>query len=385
MSEHSKIGASGAYRWFNCPGSVALIDTLPYEPPTSEYAKEGTAAHALAEHCLKNRQSPKEYLGEELEGVTVTEEMAKAVSVYLQTIIGDLNEEYLSISDVNIETKFHLKDIDPDAFGRNDASFGDSFYTLLRIYDYKHGKGVPVEVEGNKQLMYYALGAPESESYDWIELTVVQPRCEHKDGPVRRWRFPQSVLQSFKLELIEAIKRTRQKDAPIKDGDWCKFCPAMAICPAKHSKAQALAVRDFSPAESPQFPPVERLSMDQVVTILNYRSDIDDYLKAVSVHAYKLAESGIPIPGYKLVQRRSNRRWKDKKEVEKAFAGMGPEVFSKPEILSVAQLEKVVGAKAIAPYWEKPDTGHELVPESDKREPAKASAVEDFSEEDPLF
>ena len=48
MAAHAKLSPSAASRWLNCPGSVALCATLP-TPPSTYYADEGTAAHALAE------------------------------------------------------------------------------------------------------------------------------------------------------------------------------------------------------------------------------------------------------------------------------------------------------------------------------------------------
>ena len=43
---HAVLSPSSAERWFNCPGSVALIDTLPPEAfRTSKFAAEGTVAH----------------------------------------------------------------------------------------------------------------------------------------------------------------------------------------------------------------------------------------------------------------------------------------------------------------------------------------------------
>ena len=45
MAEHAKLSASGSKKWLNCPGSVAFEKEFPDEE--SEFAKEGTTAHAL--------------------------------------------------------------------------------------------------------------------------------------------------------------------------------------------------------------------------------------------------------------------------------------------------------------------------------------------------
>ena len=45
---HALLSPSSAYRWMQCPGSVSLCRLFPDE--SSEYAKEGTLAHAYAAH-----------------------------------------------------------------------------------------------------------------------------------------------------------------------------------------------------------------------------------------------------------------------------------------------------------------------------------------------
>ena len=51
MAEHAKLSASGSKKWLNCPGSVAFEKEFPDEE--SEFAKEGTTAHALGELKIK--------------------------------------------------------------------------------------------------------------------------------------------------------------------------------------------------------------------------------------------------------------------------------------------------------------------------------------------
>ena len=45
---HAVRSASSSARWINCPGSIRISDQCP-EPGESEYAKEGTLAHAVGE------------------------------------------------------------------------------------------------------------------------------------------------------------------------------------------------------------------------------------------------------------------------------------------------------------------------------------------------
>ena len=49
--QHAILSASGADRWIHCPPSARLCET--YEDKGSDYAAEGTDAHALGEFKIK--------------------------------------------------------------------------------------------------------------------------------------------------------------------------------------------------------------------------------------------------------------------------------------------------------------------------------------------
>jgi len=67
---HAILGASSASRWIGCPGSVNAIAALPKREVerTSLYADEGTAAHNLAERCLREDIDPAHSLGKTTPG-----------------------------------------------------------------------------------------------------------------------------------------------------------------------------------------------------------------------------------------------------------------------------------------------------------------------------
>ena len=51
MAKHATLSASSSHRWLNCPPSARLCEN--YEDKGSDYAAEGTDAHALCEFRLK--------------------------------------------------------------------------------------------------------------------------------------------------------------------------------------------------------------------------------------------------------------------------------------------------------------------------------------------
>ena len=82
-------------------------------------------------------------------------------------------------------------------------------------------------------------------------------------------------------------------------------------------------------------------------------------------------ENGVTVPGWKLVDKRATRKWAvDEAEITAEFGGIGTDKLYKTELLSPAQMEKVLkeyGLVIPAVLLKTVSSGHTLVPESDKR------------------
>jgi hypothetical protein len=404
---HSELGASIAHRWMPCPGSVALTRGMPnYD---NIHSITGTAAHSLAEICLSQARhrpqlsDPLFYIGEELDvkqntlgidKVEVTEEMAEAVKVYVdycRTLISEPGALYWP------EQQFNLEELGPpegaDMFGTSDFPCYVPATRTLHVVDYKHGSGVVVEVKGNKQLRYYGLGAllkimrehPELD-IDEVQITIVQPRAAHPDGPIRSETLTVLDLLAFSRELMTAAEATQQPDAPLVAGAHCRFCPAAAVCPAQRDQAQALAQVAFAdmPVEAPPAP--ETLPLDVFADMLGKMHILDDWSRAMRQHAQHMLERGEVTPeelGMKLVAKRANRKWVDEKAVidwlqspERDYEN--EEIF-KQTLLSPAQIEKLVGKKNLpTDLYEKKSSGVSMVPLSDPRPAVALEAGEVF-------
>lgn len=53
MSAHALLSASSSHKWLNCTPSARLEESLP--DSTSDYAKEGSLAHEIAEPKLRKQ------------------------------------------------------------------------------------------------------------------------------------------------------------------------------------------------------------------------------------------------------------------------------------------------------------------------------------------
>lgn len=394
---HSNIGASGAERWFNCPGSVALCEQIP-ERKNSAASVKGTVAHMLAEEALRHLQAgvqpelPDEgtVITESGFDITVDAAMIAGVEVYLETIKSYINKYRLLYShDLRVEVPFNLTTVDKNAFGTCDAVLVVPFDRII-ILDYKNGYNT-VEVDDNKQLMYYALGAyydlPDRDRADIvrIEMVIIQPNARHIDGPVREQVITVDRLLAFEGELCRAVERTKAVSAPLASGKWCQWCSAKAICPEMRKELGRRAKLDFDRVDSEsieeQLPAPASLDPTRLAVLMENATLLKDWCDDILKIAKESAERGIDIPGYKLVTTWGHRKWVDEDAVITAFEpDLGEAIYTK-KLRSPAQVEKLLKKRKgeVEAFTTKPETGKTLVPISDSREARASRAVEDFS------
>lgn len=412
---HATLSASGAKRWMNCPGSIRMSQGI--RGKSSEFAQLGTAAHALAEACLVQDlydassyegfwinasteeiivDRPRDWGNSEPPGwFLVDGDMIGAVNVYLEAVQTEL-KRLGKMTAINVEKRFDLGWLRPEMFGTNDCSLVAPYVELV-VMDYKHGQGVLVEVENNEQMLYYALGAAHEEGWDFekVTLILVQPRASHPDGPVRRWSIPIEKLKEFANKLARAADATREPNAPLKAGDWCRFCPANAICPEIADRAFEVALDDFDEVkETDATTPEDELGRRMKAIPL-----LDAFIKGVEAEVTRRLKAGEKVSGYKLVRKKSNRAWDgEEKDVLEAVAqemGLPLEAFQKEvKYLGPAGVEKLrpdglkpKDVKAlVAKYTTRPPGGITVAPEDDPREMVDVSTAaeadfDEFSEE----
>jgi hypothetical protein len=358
-----------------CPGSIRLSKNLPDK--SSVYAQEGTAAHELAERCLRENADADAYLGDDIDvagtSYEVTEEMAEAVQLYLDTVRAELMRNDGPNGELLIEHRFDLSDLYPGMFGTNDAAVYHEQHGRLVIFDYKHGRGHAVEAFENPQLLYYGYGAASTiysgKPLREIELVIVQPRAPHKDGPVRRWVLPAMDLLDWSADLLVAAEATENPTAPLVSGDHCQFCKAAAICPQLREDSIAAAKTEFTDKAT-------ELSPEQLRGILDKADMIEDWLHAVRAHALTVLEGGGSVPGYKLVEKRAFRKWRGEfPEADLLRLGFHRQALYTEKPLSPAQLEKKLAKPLrdrLAELTVKESSGYTLAAESDGR-PAKTA------------
>jgi hypothetical protein len=401
---HSELGASKSERWMNCPGSVNAERGLFV--PAGEYAILGTAAHELAERCLRKDVDPFAFVGMvikvevecedgviKVQEIEVDEDMAEAVTVYVdycKELVRASVAKHNDSVERFIEKQFTLSPLNPPEpmFGTADFVVWDGIDKTLEVVDYKHGMGVIVEAEKNKQFMQYALGAVVAlnKKPKRIKVTVVQPRAPHPDGVIRSYEFGWDELIAYKREAFAAAQLAQDPNAPRAVGDWCRFCKAQASCPAQHAHAVAVAQSEFEVLDNSTLPAAMAMDDEQIARVLTAAPIIEEWIKSIRLYVSDKLEHGIVVPGWKLVPKRATRKWIDETKAERVLSlvrGINKEDLHVKKFVSPAQAEAVLKkakAKIDLDYLiEKKSSGTNLVADTDPRPALLPTAQVEFS------
>ena len=366
-SKHAKLSASSAFRWINCPGSVALADQLP-APGSSAYADEGTLAHALAELKLRKFLGDADNYDKKLAQIQASEyycgEMGEATDFDAETV-----QEHLAAAgedaELMIEQQFSLDNWVPEGFGTSDAVIiGGS---TIEVIDLKYGKGVKVEAKNNPQLRLYGLGASAlfGDLYDFktVRTTIIQPRLDHVSGE----EIPLKELLLWAEEDVAPKARMAMDGTDYTAcGDWCRWCPAKAVCRKRAEYNLELAKDEF------KAPPL--LTDEEIGEVLRRAEEIQKWTSDIQAYALEEALAGKQFDGWKLVEGRSNRKYADDVKVAETLvaAGYDEAMLYERKLYGITAMEKLVGKKKLTTTLGdliiKPAGKPVLVPESDKRE-----------------
>ena len=369
---HALLSASSSERWLHCPPSARLCET--YEDKGSDYAAEGTDAHALCEYKLRRAlgmaaENPTEHL------TWFNEEMDDCAEGYAEYVLEQVEAAKQVCSDpvVLIEQRVDFSRWVEDGFGTADTLIISD--GTLRICDYKHGMGVLVRAAKNPQLMCYALGALElfDNIYDitTVSMTIYQPRRDNVDT----FELPKEELYRWAEEVLKpAAELAFAGDGNFLCGEYCNFCKAKNDCRARAEANLTLARYEF------KLPPL--LTDEEIEDILAKVDDLVAWASDIKEYALQQALSGKEWIGWKLVEGRSNRRYVNEGIVAGIVEQAGFDPYER-QVLGVTAMQKLLGKsrfdELLSAFVEKPQGKPTLAPECDKR-PAISTAQSDFKE-----
>lgn len=354
---HALLSASSSSRWLKCPPSAMAAELYP--ATDTEYTREGTKAHEVAEAIASHRELD---VTADPEITTEMVRCAMGYADYIQELITDPDAVVL------LEQRLDFSPWVPGGFGTGDGIILQR--TRLDVVDYKYGAGVAVSAEGNSQMRFYGLGAlndfGDIYGIEEIAMHIYQPRMNNVSVEVLR----ADDLRAWGEEIKPTAALAAEGKGEFCSGEHCRFCPHAGACPKLASDCLKVVNTHGGKAEVPTLAPW------MVADILRQEPMVSAWLKAVKERALADLLKGEEIPGYKVVAGRGSREWKEVSEVVSVLSGAGlPEedYLTQPELLSPAKLEKSIGKKKVTELVGKlvvsVPGSPTIAPESDKRKP----------------
>lgn len=388
--QHALLSASSAKKWINCTPSARLEEQ--YEDKAGTAAAEGTLAHAICELKLQKiftdqnmttrtyNSRMKKLQGDEL----YDPEMERYTDAYVD-YIKELAYSMSAAPMLMIEKRLDYGAYAPEGFGTGDCVMlqGEE----LHIIDFKYGKGVPVSAEGNPQLALYALGAYSEYGFIYpikrIILHIVQPRLNN----FSQWETNIKELLAWGEYVKKRAELAYKGEGEFREGAWCDscFCKIAGTCRHRANNNMAIMEKAWNEEEKKEVSPAT-LSNEEVGSILKRAQFLAAWVKKLEKYAMDTMMQGGEIPGWKLVEGRSNRTFSDTDAAIQAAitAGYDESLLYERKPVSLTEMEKLIDkevwSNSIAAYVVKPQGKPTIAPADDKRPQfqVKTSAEEAF-------
>jgi hypothetical protein len=387
MGTHSICAPSGAHRWLKCPGSV-IYDLMVPGNESSEYAREGTLAHALAAECLNNGRRAKNVNAitvDYYDGVgpikcDIPPDMGEPVQVYI-----DNCKKY---SDYDLTVNEMSIDLNPvyggpiageDQQGTVDFIAFNAETRHLVCRDLKYGMGTIVSAVENPQVKIYAAAAISmvekvfGVDVDKVTIEIDQPRIniipstwETTRADIGAWTSSPDFTNT--LSDIRYIAENYAKEEfriperwfnPSDEGcHYCKGKTPESLCPylVKFVEGEIGAGFEDLDAMTKVKDLIPVMSDERLGRSLKAAALLSDIVALLWAAARLRMEKGIEIPGWKMVEgRKSGRKWTDEKAAEallRKFKFHTLEMFN-TALKSPTQIAKICDQKKAANRWTK--------------------------------
>ncbi len=375
--EHALLSASSAHKWLYCTPSARLEADLPDK--AGQAAEEGTLAHAICELKLS-----KLFTDQNMTTRTFNSRMNKLqkddlydpeMERYTDEYVDYVKELAYSMPAapfIAVEKRLNYNSWAPEGFGTGDCVMLQG--TELHIIDFKYGKGVPVSAEGNPQLALYALGALEEFGIIYpiekVVLHIIQPRLKSST----KWETNRTELLAWGEWVKGRAELAYKGEGEFQQGAYCDscFCKNSGTCRCRANSNLAV-MDDAIDKESGKIKEPATLSDEEVGAILKKAQFLKKWVEKLEKYALEKLVAGGVIPGWKLVEGRSNRAFTNQDEAFAAIvaSGYNEELLYERKPLTLIEVEKMLDKETwqnvVAPFVTKPVGKPTIVPADDKR------------------
>ena len=386
LPEHSDVmGGSTAAQRIYCPGSYMLEKEVSKEVESS-YAKEGTALHHCMEHVLNELEIDAdlhdELVGKTFYGIEITAEHVDNKIIPALDAFDEICEKYGGLVGLMVEVKGTLEPMVPGAFGTVDV-LAKMYDGTLLVLDWKFGDGVPVSVIANLQLAFYAgcalynkddavrkliygddpdTGKTPTMADFSIVFAIVQPRRGVAAPHYAVWETNSQWIGLFIRIAKDAYDQAMKPNAQLQTGSHCRWCRAVT-CPLKNKQiGEALTKKP------------ESMDVISLAGALKTADELESWIKKVRARGHAELDNGVPIPGRKLVAKRSSRVYNDKKKAEGVLVRQlkTAKAYEPRVLISPAQAQKKLGKdkyeRLVSKHVSFVSSGTTMVAASDKRQ-----------------
>ena len=330
---HSDWAPSAMGRILSCPASVEA--TKMFAKEDSEASNLGTIAHGVLEDSLVFGIPPEHEDPEIVEGVTLAVEWAE------QRLLKEAPQ-------LHVELKMEMPGT--PVWGTSDLVFVHPEF--IEVADYKHGY-LPVEVSRNPQMLTYLdMAIAKFGERPNYYITVIQPRYDHIEGPIRSRTVPESDLEEYRGRLAWAL----DNQTVFAAGKHCKYCPAWGSC----REFQRFLAPHIGKALHYELTEEHLVSNETMAELLDLADLVPGWIKALRAEAMRRKFQDRHIPGYKIVTSSYQRDWDDGAEDELPAiyeeVGIPPEALYEKSFVSPATVEKHIKAafKGTRNKWKEP-------------------------------
>ena len=353
--QHSNIvGGSSAKRVMACPGSVALVQKMPPKPSNS-HADQGTLLHNAISAILEDQSV--DVIGTQYKDQVLTQDLYDEKIMVGLSLLDEVDPD--KTMEYEVETRVGFGDLLPGVFGSTDLM--GRIGSKAIILDWKFGTGVAVSAEENEQLMFYAAASMRTPEAQWvfdgateIELIIIQP------PEIKRWTTTRARIEQFERDLVKAVTAAGLADAPLKNGDHCRWCNAKPVCPVMTGAVdRAVAIK------------MDAIDVDKIGAYLHNADLLEAWIKDLRALAEEMMKKGKPVKGWKMVPKRATRSWVKEEDAKAALLQhLKESEVIETKLVSPAAAEKLLKAQKL----KLPDgltvaisSGNTIAPESDPR------------------
>ena len=200
-------------------------------------------------------------------------------------------------------------------------------------------------------------------------MTIFQPRREN----VSTWTISVDELNDWaENELKPKAQKAYDGDGEYLPGEWCTFCRAAVKCRARAEEKLKLAESEF------KMPPL--LTDYEIEEVLSKLSDLTKWANEIIAYATDAAiNHGKEWHGFKVVEGRSVRKYKDEDAVAETAKANGYKDIFRQSLITLTEMQKLMGKmkfqEILGGLIYKPSGKPTLVPTSDKRPAMNVSNV----------